>query len=219
MHFLNKKTVLSLVLTGFVCLSILPGTAHAAAPKASAVCTSGGRFELNMTPLSNQKYWALRAHDHEKAFVPQNQGDSNFMYNKLTDTTYVRNITVGKGYWWWIYSISDTGVWSEATVGYVHCPLKEPIYLEQSYDKEKKTLNLSWRAVEGAVKYGIRVDNLRNSWNPDQMRSGDIKEDGVTSASYSFRIQDDQEVYWWVYAIDKYGQWSDSSKALYIRTK
>ncbi len=217
MRFLNKKLFGSLFLTGLIGLSFFANPTQAAGPQASADCSTG-RFMLTMTPPARHAYWAIRAHDHENAFVSQNLGPSNFMYNKYTENSYGRNVPRGKGYWWWIYSISDKGVWSEATVGYVHCPLKEPMYLEQNYDAGKRTLNLSWRPVEGAVRYGIRVDNLRNGWNPERMNTGDVKEDNVTSASYSFRIQDDQEVYWWVYAIDKDGQWSESSKAFYIRT-
>jgi len=114
------------------------------------------------------------------------------------------------------------GSWSEAKGGSVNCPLKYPMYLTAKY--EYPYLTLSWRAVDGAVRYAIRIDDAVRSPGvfspiPFDADKGDRLNDNLPTNSYTFKVGRERQFSFWVHAIDKYGVWSNSSKWAYITTK
>lgn len=181
---------------------------QAQGPQVSADCSTG-RFILKMIPPQNHAYWAIRVHRQDKAFDPNIQNNENFKYNKYRENIYGRNVVRGNGYNWWVQSISTTGVWSEGRGGNVYCALKEPMYLSASY--KYPNLTIHWRAVEGAVRYAVRVDDRSNGWSQSNMKPGDWMNDSVMTNSYTVPVARNKKISYWVYAIDKNGVWSKSS--------
>lgn len=194
----------------FVIVGILvsPKGSLAAGPVVTSDCSTG-RFILTMTPPVNHAYWELSVHDKNVPFDPTVQNVQNFKYKKYMENTYGRNVPRGHGYHWFVQSVSITKAKSEVTEGMSYCALKEPMYLESGYDFPN--LTLSWRPVEGAVRYAVSVDNMSNGWNPSSPLPGDILRENLTAPFLTFSVARDQKLVWRVFAIDKEGVWSDSS--------
>jgi hypothetical protein len=162
-----------------------------------------------MTPLPNHSHWFFTVHRQDRDYDPNIQNNENFRYTHYTENVYGRNVVRGNGYNYFVYSVSTNGKFSEGIGGNAYCPLKEPLYLESSYADGIMTLR--WRPVEGAVAYAVRVDNTSNGWNLDNVLPGDWRNDFVQGAEYRFPIGLNQQVRWWVHAIDKNNVWSKSS--------
>lgn len=187
--------------------------ASAAGPTASATCSTG-QLVITLTPPAKHDHWAIRVDDTSNSFQPTKMRPGDVLIDNYKQNVFQMQGQTQELYNWWIHSVTKDGVWSDAAGGTIRCPLRKPVALEGSYSAPYVTLQ--WKAVEGAVRYGIRVDNTANIWNPESMQDGDHLLNNLTETQFRFKASPGRKIVWWVHAIDKYGVWTEGAQATFI---
>ena len=215
MDLINKKLVLSIV--GIIVAGAIGVGGYffyqskaLAAPVAEAICEDG-YITIAMEPesKSDKSAWAIRVDDKKNPWNQNELQQGDISVDDFKRNIFEQKATFGASYNWWVHSVNEKGKWSPLVGGPVICPVEKPSETKSNY--QAPVMSLSWKAVTGAVKYAIRVDNTENTFTPEAPQKGDVLSDNVTTNAFQFNAEPNKSYTWWVHAIDKQGIWSTMS--------
>ncbi len=113
-------------------------------------------------------------------------------------------------YNWWVHLENSDGSFSKAYGGRVYCGYGAPS--DFSYVCQNNKVIFSWKPVEKAESYAIRIDDKENGWKEKKPLSGDVIENNLRRTTYEMKYLKAHKYDAWVHAVDKKQNFSRANK-------